>query len=819
TLGGNFVNEARVAVAESPVKFFAELGDASTRNTDLFANQAGFHLAFPLVTGASASPIPQGRNAWNLMIEDSVSWLRGNHSVTFGGTFTHLQTTSYNSSLVPTVNFDVLTGDPALGMFTTANFPGASTAQLTAARQMYALFTGRMSSINGDARLENGKYVYMGNAQQDGVMREAGFFLQDSWRWKPNFTVNAGLRYELQLPFYPLNNSYSTVTLESICGRSGVADRSNVEQACNMFQPGNMPGSIPEYINFGEGEYAFKVDKNNWAPSLGFAWVLGERNGILGAILGDESVLRGGYSKSFSREGLTNYTGRYASNPGLFLFNEPDRNASNGNLGPLPLLLRDPSRHGPGAFPESPSYPFLGSINDSVNRFDENIQVPWAESVSIGLQRALGRNHVVEARYVGTRSGDAWTTYNFNEPALVENGFLAEFRQAQANLQANIAAGRGATFRYFGAGTGTAPLPIYLAHFSGVPIANAGDSSLYTSSLFANSNYVNPLTMWNPNPFAPASTSSSAGLYGTPTFRANAAAAGLPLNFWVANPDKLGGAIMTGGGGKTYYNSMQLELRRRLVNGLQFNSSYVLGNAFESQRFGGGFRRPRVMRRDAGSPGDLTHAFKANIVYDLPFGRGRRFASNAGAVMERVVGGWSLGMNSRVQSGVLVELGNLRLVGMTADDVRKMYKLRINENQRVFMWPQAIIDETIKAFSLSSTSATGYGALGAPSGQYFAPPNGPDCIEVAPGFGDCGTGTLVVQGPWLQQHDIALAKRIALFGRSNLELRIEALNAFNQVNYFPNSGIGGTSTTAWEVGSLNGTNAARVLQFIGRINF
>ncbi|HEX6323515.1 MAG TPA: hypothetical protein VFZ36_07310, partial [Vicinamibacterales bacterium] len=243
------------------------------------------------------------------------------------------------------------------------------------------------------------------------------------------------------------------------------------------------------------------------------------------------------------------------------------------------------------------------------------------------------------------------------------------------------------------------------------------------------------------------------------------------------------------------------------------------GNAFESQRFGGGFRRPRVMRRDAGDPGDLTHAFKANVVYDLPFGRGRRFASNAGAVMERVVGGWSIGLNSRVQSGRLVDLGNVRLVGMTADDVRKMYKLRINENQRVFMWPQAIIDETIKAFSLSATSPTGYGALGAPSGQYFAPANGPDCIEVAPGFGDCGTGSLVVQGPWLQQHDIALAKRIALFGRSNLELRVEALNAFNQVNYIPNSGIGGTSTTAWEVTGLTGTNTARVLQFIGRINF
>lgn len=811
TLGGNFVNEARVAYASSPVKFFAELGK------DLWANQGGFQLAFPLVTGASASPIPQGRNAWNLLFEDSISWLKGNHSITGGGSLTHFQTTSYLSSLVPTINFDVLSGDPAFELFSGSNFPGASTTQINSARQMYALLTGRVSMVDGNARLENGQYVYMGNAQQDGIMREAGFFVQDSWRWKPNFTINMGLRYELQFPFYPLNNSYSTATLDSLCGRSGVNSRTNVEQACNLFQPGNMPGVTPEYINFGEGERAFNLDKNNWAPSLGFAWQLGERNGILGAIVGDDAVIRGGYSKSYSREGLTNFTTRFSSNPGLNLFGDPDRSVANDNLGPLPLLLRQPDRLGPGAFPQSPTYPFAGSPTDSINRFDQNIQVPWADSASIGLQRALGRNHVVEVRYVGTRSRDGWTTYNFNEANIVENGFLGEFRAAQANLQANIAAGRGGNFRYYGANTGTVPLPIYLAYFSGVPTSQAGDPARYASALFANSNFVNPLNMNNPNPFTPASTNANAGLYGSPIRRANALAAGLPSNFFVANPDKLGGAIITGNGGKTHYNSMQLELRRRLSNGLQFNTSYVFGGMYESNRFS--FRKERLMRRDTGTPGDLTHAFKANVVYDLPFGRGRRFASNAGGVMERIVGGWSLGVNAKVQSGILLNVGNVRLVGMSADDVQDMFKLRIDDKGDVYMFPQAVIDETIKAFSTSATSATGYGSLGAPSGRYFAPANGPDCIEVAPGFGDCGVGDLVVTGPMFRQFDVAVSKRITLFGRTNLEFRAEALNAFNQVNYNPVSGVGGTNLTNYETGGLLGTDTSRVLQLIGRFNF
>jgi hypothetical protein len=821
TFGGNFVNEARVAYSSSPVVFFKELGTASGFNREIFSEEGGFRLDFPLVTEPSASPSPQGRNAWNLLFENSVSWLKGNHSITGGASLTQFQITSYNSSLVPEIDFDVVTGDPALAMFTgsagATNFQGASSTQIGNARQMYALLTGRVSSVNGNARLENGKYVYMGNAQQDGRMREAGFFIADSWRWKPNFTVNMGLRYELQFPFYPLNNSYSTASFESICGVSGVNNRGDVEQACNLFQPGNTPGVTPEYVNFGEGQRAFNTDYNNWAPSIGFAWTLGQKQGVLGTLLGDQAVVRAGYSKSFSREGLTNFTGAYSSNPGLNLFNEPDRNLSNNNLGALPLLLRQPDRLGPGTFPESPSYPFSGSVNDSVNRFYDDIQVPWAESVSVGLQRGLGRHHAVEVRYVGTRSRDGWTDYDYNEANIVENGFLDEFRAAQANLQANLAAGRGANFRYFGPGTGTSPLPIYLAYLSGIPASQAGDPSNYGSSLFANSNFVNPLNTWNPNPFTPASTNSNAGLYGSPVRRANALAAGLPANFFVANPDKLDGAVMTGNGGKSRYHSLQLELRRRLHNGLQYNMNYAFGNMLISNRFS--FRTPRLMRRDVGSPGDITHNFKVNLVYDLPFGQGRRFASGVGGLMDRIVGGWSVGLTGLVRSGTLVNLGNVRLVGMTAGDVQKMFKTRIAANGDVFFLPEDVINETIKAFSVSATSSTGYGGDGPPSGRYFAPANGPDCIEIAPGFGDCGTGDLVVAGPMFKQFDIAVSKQVRVVGRSNIEFRAEALNAFNFHNFSPVGGIGGDALNDFETTALLGTDTSRLIQFIVRFNF
>jgi hypothetical protein len=52
-----------------------------------------------------------------------------------------------------------------------------------------------------------------------------------------------------------------------------------------------------------------------------------------------------------------------------------------------------------------------------------------------------------------------WQQFDLNETNVVENGFYNEFKLAQSNLLANIAAGRGNTFRYFGAGTNTSPLP------------------------------------------------------------------------------------------------------------------------------------------------------------------------------------------------------------------------------------------------------------------------------------------------------------------------------------------------------------------------
>jgi hypothetical protein len=813
TLRSNLVNEVRVGYSGAPVEFFTELNKEMWTATP--ANQGGFQLTLGTIgtalTNASAAPSPQARNAYSWLIEDNVNWLTGRHSVNMGVSWTQYTYWGWFETMVPTVNFGLVTGDPALAMFNTANFPGAASTNLTAAQNLYALLVGRVSSIAGNARLDEdtNKYTYVGKGMQRARMPEIGFFAQDSWRLRPDLTFNFGVRYSAQLPFYPMNDSYSTAEFADLCGISGVAS----DGSCNQFKPGVLTGKTPQFIQYKKGVKAYNTDWNNLSPSVGVAWTTGGQGGLLGALFGKEgeTVLRGGYSRAFSRNGMNDFTGRVGANPGVLI--DASRNAALGNLGPLPLLYRDTSRLGPPPFAESPVYPMTDVITGDVNVFDPELQVPYADSFTAGIQRSLGRTMALEVRYVGTRGREGWLNLNYNEINLFENGFLNEFTAAQANLQANIAAGRGANFRYYGSGTGTTPLPVMLAYFSGLPQSAAGDPANYSSANFSSTTFVNPLATYNPNPFGFAGS-----LYTNATLRANAATAGLPSNYFLMNPDLQGGAIQTVNRNKTNYNALQIELRRRYSGGLQFQASYALGKMMMTRWET--FRKPDIWVRDVGSPGDISQVFKANVVYDLPFGRGRRFGSSVNGFVDQLIGGWTLSLVSRVQSGQLVDLGNVRLVGMSEKDVAGLYKIRIDENKKVWLLPQDVIDNTIKAFSVSATSSTGYGTLGAPTGRYFAPANGPGCIEVDNGanYGDCGTRSLVVPGPVFQEHDITISKHFPIKGRMNFETRVEILNAFNNVNYVPVGGLG-TQITSYEATALTGTNVARVMQLIFRFNW
>src|SRR5205814_1686438 len=147
-------------------------------------------------------------------------------------------------------------------------------------------------------------------------------------------------------------------------------------------------------------------------------------------------------------------------------------------------------------------------------------------------------------------------------------------------------------------------------------------------------------------------------------------AAGLPANYFRDNPDLLGGANLTTADRFGSYDSLQIEVHKRLSNSLQIAGNYVLANAYDSALYS--LREGRQEVLSVGDTGGIHHAVKFNWVYELPFGDGKRWANGSG-LLDRLVGGWGFDGSARIQSGEMLSFGNVRLVGMSDDDLQNMF--------------------------------------------------------------------------------------------------------------------------------------------------
>ncbi|MDQ3174634.1 MAG: TonB-dependent receptor, partial [Acidobacteriota bacterium] len=428
TLKPNLTNELRFGLgAGGTVLFFPET------NPGAFASLGGFNPSFTVFnpggnnTSSPASGSGSSRNnAPSLVLLDNVSYVRGDHSFNFGVDLAQHSSWSFSvQRVVPGITFGLDTNDPAnAAMFAAANFPGASSTDINNAKNLFALLTGRVTTISANAYTSEttGKYTYLGDFTQRTRQRTAGFFAQDSWRFRPNLTVNAGVRWELQFPFTAQNSNYTQSTYAGLWGVSGVG---------NLFKPGTLAGSVTLFTPFPKGTQAYKTDWNNVGPSIGFAWSPNIKGGFLRRLAGEsgQTVLRAGYSIAFVREGSDVMNAVIGSNPGGTL--NANRAVSLNNLTPGTLFRNKPDL-APPTIPAAPTYPITPTSNppytpaDSANAFLPNLKIGFVQSWSIGIQRELNKDTVFEARYVANRGTDLWHQYNLNETNISENGFAKE---------------------------------------------------------------------------------------------------------------------------------------------------------------------------------------------------------------------------------------------------------------------------------------------------------------------------------------------------------------------------------------------------------
>ena len=185
-----------------------------------------------------------------------------------------------------------------------------------------------------------------------------------------------------------------------------------------MFQPGVLQGAAPTLTMLTADTNAYNTDKNNLAPSVGVAWTVGSDKGFLHKLLGSQgdSVVRGGFSVAYQRPGMSDFTSVFGGNPGVSI--DATRNQTNGNLGTVPVLLRS-SDLGPPPINLTRTYPMsIPSAGTSIYAFDPEHPGHAHPVGVIGMQRALGKTMMVEARWIHTNSYGEWTGVTNGVPQL-----------------------------------------------------------------------------------------------------------------------------------------------------------------------------------------------------------------------------------------------------------------------------------------------------------------------------------------------------------------------------------------------------------------
>jgi len=872
TIGTNMSNELRAGIQSAPVNF--GLGEVinglfPTVNTN-FGN--GLPVRFS-ISGESqlflSAGNTQGRNTALGQIHDTFSWTHGTHQFQFGFDETDIRYNDFfKSPAAGTLGLGVNTFDPVHSIFATSNFPDISTTQLNNAAGLYGSLIGDVTSYSASVGFNPVTRNYQtGHSINDNVGKiELGFFGGDSWRIRPTLTFNYGLRWEYDGPPTDRNNQYFMNNFNSVWGVSGPG---------NLFSPGAAGGpGFNSTINYTNdlGKSWYNKYYRALAPSVGMAWQPSSDNSMLKHILGGpgKTVIRSGFSIAYSREGINSYFGISQGDPGYFASQASSANLASGNsvangtfipgsvffgaptTGTTPagsIFTGQPGGlpyvNGPTSF--SSQFALSPTLGNAVNVFDPNLKPPMIESWNAGVQRELTSNMVLEVRYQANHGVGLWDQFDLNEVNIFENGFLTEFQHAQSNLAiclanatackaaqatAGVASPTASSFGDFGL-AGQITLPVLTGAFTG---SQAGPQ---TSSLFANSTLVTQL-LNNGSGSMATSLGGEGSSGGAATFTKNLIAAGLPSNYFIVNPQATGGAFVLTNGAQSTYNALIIDLRHRPSHGLQFDVNYSFAKSLTDYQVNSsinfnGFTTLRNPEHDKGpAPFDTRHALKAQAIYELPFGPNHRLSSSNG-VVNRLIGGWEVNTITRFQTGqpVLVASGvsngntfnqndpGINLLGMTVNQIQSLFTTNKTQFPGVAVgWvPNSLL-----------------GPGGTASSAVFQP-----CNSAGPG-GLCGKPFFT--GPSFFRADISLVKTTKITERVNLEIRMEALNAFNDADFYWACGVGtspcsinttgvqsnGSFHNFGQMGS-NSTNGAysdinttqdpggRIVQLVARVNF
>jgi hypothetical protein len=757
----------------------------------------------------------------NISVSNTTTWTKGSHTVKFGGNWYREVNKYWDSEEgYSTVALGLATGDPAGDILTReairaaagAGAPLPTDAEWNQARSLYAMLAGRVNLVSGRHPIDprTGNYA-VGNTPDPGgivvnplyeLLVSGGLFVQDSWRVKPNLTVNMGFRWDFVQPNKDQLNKYHSMRPQDVFGPTTEGQ---------LFQPGALSGTFdPVYVTREAAHEAWNVTPQ---PQVGVAWTPRNDGSFVERMLGgDKSVLRGGYSfKRFTMP--QQFIWDFGSSFGVGFFqsfrSEAGTTAAAGRFFPGSVVLGQGNwlpqscatssappclTYAPARVDEVIHLTDLTFQNQSVSGMPGDIKQPYTSSWNIGIQRDLGGNRAIEVRYTGNRTRNQWLAGNINEVNIFENGFLDEFKNAQRNLAINEAAGVQNTFANRGL-PGQVALPIFTA--TGIPFTNAGAiNNLRNGAAGSLANTLATNRDFACSMFGSAIPQCGAGLAGK----------GYPINFWRANQFATGGASVMDDRGFSNYHGLQLEFRQRNWHGMSLNANYTLSKTNGISTQGGDFTAAytQFTNRDfmmAYAPliTDRRHVLHVSGTYDLPFGNGRRWLQDG--LLEKLAGGWTISTIVTFQSGRPFRIGgnnntfnNIRdggliLNGITPQDIQDRIGLYRDGAGLTYYLPPDWIAEVRASGAIASNREPGTW------GQIF-----------------------YLYGPQDTSTDIGISKVVNITSRVRFKLQSEILNAFNHPTFWQ----GTTGITNWDgtgFGRASQNATSRRIEFRANIEF
>ena len=733
-----------------------ELRGGFMKNKPQFVNNQtfdrGYRVTFPLISDPEQNFLEQGRKTGIYELMDNAGWARQNHFIQFGGNFRLVKIDPFNAGgTIPlvTVGFnDVGTFNPLAPNL----FPGGiSATDFNNATSILASLTGPIASV-----AETFNSLDKTSGLSRGLMNRQAYqywslgpYIGDTWRVRPNLTLNLGLRYE----FVSVPVEKNGLLQLPVGGLEAILDPNALVDAAS-----------------GGGRPLFNNDLNNFAPSFSFAWDPFKKG---------RTSIRGGYGISYVIDNNIS-TIDNASNRG---FSQAiTLNGTTGTLNSGIPTVPIPSF----SLPQTSLENFRQNNAFALFTFDPDLRVPYVQQWNIGAQHEILRDTVLEVRYVGNRGTKLTRAIDVNQQRIFANGFFEDFQRAMFNF--NNCGGR------------VNPTALQCANRQPLQLLPSFGAFALNQATF-----LSAVRQGEPARALDFYITNKAFFFSG--FGGEAFGSTQVLTPYLPNPSAYV-ADYVGNGAYSNYNALQVEVRRRYTNGFDFQANYTWSKSLtdyegSATNFLGLLDLTLgdiVEKRRANN--DLTHVFKANSGYELPFGSGKRWVNNG--FMSTLLGGIKLTGIFTAQSGRPISFvsarGTLNRVGRSAQNT-------VNTN--------LTIDE-----------------LQSQTGLFFDPVTGaplmfhPDLIANRltllrnPAAGTVGNLQLTpVSGPGYWNLDMGFIKRTRVTENTNIEFRMEVFNVFNHTNFFVGAAALPQNVNAATFGQITETFDPRIFQFALKFNF